>query len=91
MGTNGVSVFEHTLDNCPRVLAHNIPIKGWNDQGRFRIEGLIPGLKYNLALMDASGASEFERNGLAFANLVLKPGETKDLGDAKLQAFPKEK
>jgi RNA polymerase sigma factor (sigma-70 family) len=64
-----------------------------DEQGRFRVEGLIPGLKYSLALVDEKGATRLERvkwEGLAFRDLVWKPGETKDLGDVKLQPFPKE-
>jgi RNA polymerase sigma factor (sigma-70 family) len=60
--------------------------------GRFKVEGLLPGLKYNLALMEPNGQFDpdhFKWKGLAFSNLVLKPGETKDLGDVKLQPFPK--
>jgi hypothetical protein len=29
VGINGIGVFEHTHDNCPAVLSHDIPIKGW--------------------------------------------------------------
>ncbi|HJT77281.1 MAG TPA: carboxypeptidase-like regulatory domain-containing protein, partial [Gemmataceae bacterium] len=61
-------------------------------EGRFRVEGLVPGLKYNLALYER-GAVDFEQirwDGLAFRGLVLKPGEAHDLGDVKLQPFPKE-
>jgi RNA polymerase sigma factor (sigma-70 family) len=54
-------------------------------EGRFRVEALVPGLKYNLAWLDAG------RSGLAFSNLILEPGETRDLGDVKLQLFPKSK
>jgi hypothetical protein len=64
-----------------------------DEQGRFRVEGLIPGLRYNLALVDEKGATRLEQvkwEGLAFRDLVLKPGETKDLGDVKLRPFPKE-
>lgn len=60
--------------------------------GNFQVEGLIPGLKYNLALRDSQGAFAWDQikwQGLAFSNLVLKPGESKDLGDVKLQPFPK--
>src|SRR5262249_19862841 len=59
-----------------------------DEQGRFRVEGLIPGLRYNLALVDAKGATRLEQvkwEGLAFRDLVLKPAQTKDLGDVKLQ------
>jgi RNA polymerase sigma factor (sigma-70 family) len=63
-----------------------------DEDGRFRVEGLVPGLKYNLALY------EFDREvfpagqkwmGLAFTDLILQTGETKDLGDLKLRPFPK--
>jgi hypothetical protein len=62
-----------------------------DEQGRFRVEGLVPGLKYNLAWYDRNGAVLPEDGkwvGLAFTNLILQPGETKDLGDLKLQPFP---
>ncbi len=63
-----------------------------DEQGRFHVERLIPGLKYNLALMDASGARRIEQikwQGLVFAKLILKAGESKELGDVKLQPFPR--
>jgi hypothetical protein len=62
-------------------------------EGRFRVESLVPGLQYNLALYDADGAVDFSDikwTGLAFSNLVLKPGETKDLGDVRLRPFPQQ-
>jgi protocatechuate 3,4-dioxygenase beta subunit len=47
--------------------------------GKFRIEGLVPGLTYRLGL---SRAGYFHRLGGAAAGaLILKPGEAKDLGD----------
>jgi hypothetical protein len=64
-----------------------------DEEGRFTIQALVPGLKYNLALEDERGAIELEQikwKGLVFSKLVLQPGETKDLGDVKLQQFPKE-
>jgi hypothetical protein len=63
-----------------------------DEDGRFKVEGLVPGLKYNLAWMEPDGAFDpdnFKWKGLAFSNIVLKPGEKKDLGDVKLQPFPK--
>ncbi|HEY7312754.1 MAG TPA: sigma-70 family RNA polymerase sigma factor [Gemmataceae bacterium] len=61
-------------------------------QGRFQVERLVPGLKYNLALTDARGATRIEQikwPGLVFRKLILKVGETKELGDVMLQPFPK--
>ncbi len=85
-----------SLDTGLHVVEHIAykpnPDPQTDEDGRFRVEGLIPGLKYNLALMDARGATEVEQIkwiGLAFTNLVLKPGEAKDLGEVKLQPFPK--
>jgi hypothetical protein len=47
--------------------------------GRFRIEGLVPGLKYG------AGASEgYPHYGELFHDLIVTPGEVKDLGDLKL-------
>jgi hypothetical protein len=61
-------------------------------EGRFSVAGLVPGLKYHLAWPETDSAFEPDQikwKGLAFSNLVLKPGESKDLGDVKLQPFPK--
>src|SRR5579883_271538 len=63
-----------------------------DEQGRFRVDHLVPGLKYNLALVDERGAISIEQvkwEGLVFAKLILKAGETKELGDVRLQPFPK--
>jgi hypothetical protein len=45
--------------------------------GRFRIEGLAPGLAYTLEVEVKPGM----REGWAIRNLVIKPGEIRDLGD----------
>ena len=55
-----------------------------DENGRFSIDRLIPGLKYDLAL---TGRDRRNKEGIAFTNLVLKPGESKDLGDVTLQPF----
>jgi hypothetical protein len=49
--------------------------------GRFRIDKLVPGQRYT-GKVHAGIDHKFA--GLAFENLVLKPGETRDLGDVRL-------
>ncbi len=84
-----------SLDTGLHVVQHiggqPSPDPHTDEQGRFRVERLVPGLKYNLALIDERGATSLEQikwEGLVFANLVLRPGEAKDLGKVKLQPFP---
>jgi RNA polymerase sigma factor (sigma-70 family) len=48
--------------------------------GRFRIEGLVPGLKYRLALSQGSYLQMIENNAV-----TVEAGETKDLGDVKVR------
>ena len=49
--------------------------------GRFRFEGLVPGLRYSASVMEEWG---FGRRW-AFRDLRVGPGETRDLGDITLQ------
>jgi hypothetical protein len=49
-----------------------------DDQGRFRIERLVPGQTYSASVV---GTNADEDYGALFTEIVLKPGETKDLGD----------
>ena len=50
-----------------------------NEQGRFRLEQMVPGLRYSAEIYRGTGMFA----GMAFENLVLKPGEVKDLGDIR--------
>jgi RNA polymerase sigma factor (sigma-70 family) len=59
------------LENKPTVDA----------RGYFRIEGLVPGVKY-----DAWGHSPGKANGPILKGVQLGPGEVKDLGDIPLPA-----
>ena len=80
----GLHIVEH-IGGQPSLDPHT------DEQGRFRVERLVPGLKYNLALVDERGATSLEQikwQGLVFHELILKPGEAKELGDVKLQLFP---
>jgi len=47
--------------------------------GRFRVEGLVPGLKYG-----AGAHGDRMSGGTLFRDLTVAPGEVKDLGDLKL-------
>ena len=51
--------------------------------GRFRFEGLVPGLRYSASVLE-DGAYGYRR---AFRGLRVGPGETKDLGDIKLERY----
>jgi hypothetical protein len=47
-------------------------------EGRFRIEGLAPGVRYTLCL----------GSGLTLREVTVRSGETKDLGDIKIEPSP---
>jgi hypothetical protein len=61
------------------ALAGTISGCGSDGLGRFRIERLVPGLRYSCDIYHEDGPFA----GLAFEDLVLKPGETRDLGDIR--------
>ncbi len=48
-------------------------------EGRFRVERLVPGLRYTAEVYLERGGLA----GLAFENLVVQPGEVRDLGDIR--------
>jgi hypothetical protein len=50
-----------------------------DEEGRFRLEQLVPGLRYSAEIYRGTGMFA----GMAFENLVLKPGEVKELGDIR--------
>jgi hypothetical protein len=52
-----------------------------DSQGRFRIEGLVPGVKY-----DALGHSPVKPSGTILRGVQVAPGEVKDIGDIKIPA-----
>lgn len=53
-------------------------------EGKFRVEGLAPGLKYNLSVLKETGYP-LEITGKQIHDLPIKPGETKDLGDIQVK------
>jgi hypothetical protein len=54
-----------------------------DEDGKFRIEGLAPGLTYSLALL--KGHYLLQPDGDMTHGVTVKPGETKDLGDVKIK------
>jgi RNA polymerase sigma factor (sigma-70 family) len=54
------------------------------DDGRFRVEGLVPGLRYSAYIMGDPGLMGFVvGNRSVFRDLRIGPGETRDLGDVR--------
>jgi RNA polymerase sigma factor (sigma-70 family) len=53
-----------------------------DQEGRFRVEGVVPGLEYTL---HGRTVRPSVSRGTVAAKLVLRPGETKDLGDCRLK------
>ncbi|WP_406698202.1 sigma-70 family RNA polymerase sigma factor [Singulisphaera sp. Ch08] len=54
-------------------------------EGRFRIEGLVPGVKY-----DALGSAPKKATGPILKSVQVEPGEVKDLGDVVLPTWKKD-
>jgi hypothetical protein len=70
--------WQDVLDDPARGL---LPGVTTDAEGRFRIEGLLPGLSYTAS---AEGAEAAKRvYGVVIDRVVLKPGETRDLGDVR--------
>lgn len=54
-----------------------------DEEGRFRLEGLIPGLSYDLTF--TCGKNKRAATGTLTKGLIAKPGEVRDLGDVRGQ------
>jgi hypothetical protein len=68
----------------PDMTAGSFPHGPRTDKdGRFRVEGLAPGLNYRLALL--SGMYILVPEADQGQGVTLKPGETKDLGELKVR------
>jgi hypothetical protein len=60
-----------------------LPLEATTDKdGRFRLEGFVPGLKYSLAVVEET----YRYTGWVFEDLTLRAGQTRDLGDVKARA-----
>lgn len=69
--------FAHNPSDDPNLGEHRgVPTDA---TGRFRIEGLMPGQRYTAIVYRGIG----QPARLAFENVVLGPGETRDLGDIR--------
>jgi hypothetical protein len=67
-----------TVTNSDATVGEH-PCGPTDQQGRFHLEQLVPGLGYGAQIYRGMGMFA----GTAFENLVLKPGEVKDLGDIR--------
>jgi hypothetical protein len=57
--------------------------------GNFRIEGLVPRVKFSVYFTKSAPNDAAAAEGYLFHQLSLKPGETRDLGTTKGKAFPR--
>jgi hypothetical protein len=57
--------------------------------GNFRIEGLVPRVKYSVFFTKSAPGDAAAAVGYLFQQLSVKPGETRDLGTTKGRAFPR--
>jgi RNA polymerase sigma factor (sigma-70 family) len=78
--------FDDILDPQPRMDRGTLPDIPIGRDGRFRVDGLVPGLKYG------GGASEgYMYRGDLFRDVTLAPGEVRDLGDLAVMPRHREK
>jgi RNA polymerase sigma factor (sigma-70 family) len=80
----GVEIFS-TIRNIPDPESGDLLNRPTADaQGRFRIEGLVPGVKYDAWGDAPHKATDWKR---ILKGVQVGPGEVKDLGDIKLPAW----
>ncbi len=60
-------------------------------EGRFRVEGLAPGVKFDLTLSEGGKKGPVFSAGEALKGLAIEAGQTRDLGDVRVQATPEPK
>lgn len=57
-----------------------------DDDGHFRIDRLVPGLRYSARVFGGVPGAPSPTVGIAFDKLVLQPGEVRDLGDVRVNS-----
>jgi RNA polymerase sigma factor (sigma-70 family) len=62
-----------------------------DSEGRFRVEGLVPGLKHAITLTSTAKKGFTLSGGKSLQNLSARAGEVKDLGDVEVMIIPVEK
>ncbi len=73
------TLFAYLIDGESHADRGTLPGLPIGRDGRFRVDKLVPGLKYG------GGASEgYMYRGDLFRDVVLAPGEVRDLGDLKV-------
>jgi RNA polymerase sigma factor (sigma-70 family) len=60
-------------------------------EGRFRVEGLLPGVKFEIALSDGAKKAPAFSAGAALKGLSVEAGQTRDVGDVRVAATPQAK
>jgi protocatechuate 3,4-dioxygenase beta subunit len=82
MKRQNLRVFYYKRDG---ILNEHLPhVVRTDDEGRFRVEGVIPGLLYQV---DLAGKPPRSTIGSVKVDLTVEPGEVKDLGDVKARLF----
>jgi hypothetical protein len=84
----GADVYVLNLDGTDRDLigrlTRSAPVPRSNKEGRFRVEGVFPDVKFAIiARKGQEGLGEEMKTG----HDPIKAGETKDLGDLRMKAF----
>ena len=76
-----------TAGVAPGLLPPGWPLRT-DAQGRFRVEGLIPGLKHRIILSAGDGGAVTPLAPERLTGLAPRPGEVIDLGDIRVRVAP---
>jgi hypothetical protein len=60
-------------------------------EGRFRVEGLMPGVKLEITLQGGENKAVTFSAGEALKGLTIEAGQTRDLSDVRVKAAPAKK